>query len=56
MVPSRRALARALHRLDRSPLPEFDPVRIALEAELLRLLFRRQRRERIEAGALRLVR
>lgn len=35
---SRRLLIRLLHRLDRSPLPPSDGVRLALERELLELL------------------
>lgn len=34
----RRLLIILLHRLDRSPLPGSDPVRLDLEAELLKML------------------
>lgn len=34
----RRILVRLLYRLDRSPLPMLDPVRLELEAELLAML------------------
>lgn len=34
----RRVLVRLLHRLDRSPLPMLDAVRLELEAELLAML------------------
>lgn len=43
-MPTRKALIRALARLERSPLPATEPVRLALEAELIALIVEAERR------------
>lgn len=42
----RRLLSLLLYRLDRSPLPTADPVRLELEREVLELLVEAERCER----------
>lgn len=44
-MPTRRVLVRLLARLDASPLPVSDRVRLDLEAELIALLARVERRD-----------
>ncbi len=49
----RRLLLRLKHRLDRSPLPLADPVRLELERELVELLLEDARRDGRQSGGVR---